>query len=199
MSRFPLDVKSYMSTVLVVISPVQPLSEAIRLMRLHGVRHLPVLKKNKVVGVLSQRDVYRMQSIDHSSPSEVQVSEAMTADPYTVEPDEPIDRVSREMARRKIGTALITHGDRLLGMFTGSDALLALAALVEDGDIPDEPDERDGVAPPSRATARSKRAARKGSTSAASTRAKTAPNSARKKVRRNEPGARSVGSVRQPR
>jgi acetoin utilization protein AcuB len=141
MSRFPLDVERYMSTALVVISPVQPLSEAIRLMRLHDVRHLPVLKRNKVVGVLSQRDVYMMQSIENSAPSQVQVSEAMTDDPYTVEPDERINRVAREMVRRRIGTALITHGDRLLGMFTTTDALLALAALVEDDGVADEPAE----------------------------------------------------------
>lgn len=140
MSRFPLDVERYMSTALVVISPVQPLSEAILLMRLHDVRHLPVLKRNKVVGVISQRDIYMIQSIDPSSSSQIQVAEAMSAAPYTVEPDERIDRVAREMVRRKIGSALVTHGDRLLGMFTGSDALLALAALVADDRVPGEAD-----------------------------------------------------------
>jgi acetoin utilization protein AcuB len=139
-------------------------------MRLNDVRHLPVLKRNKVVGVISQRDVYLMQSIENSAPSEVPVSEAMTDDPYTVEPDERIDRVAREMARRKIGTALITHGDRLLGMFTTTDALLALAALVEDDRVPGEPDE---LRPSPRPKARRKPVA------------KTAPKTALKKSRPN--------------
>lgn len=138
MSRFPLAIESYMSTVLIVIGPRQPLSEAIRLMRLHDVRHLPVVTKSKVVGLISQRDIYLMQSFEHSDPSQVLVSEAMTTDPYTVEPDEPIDRVARAMVRRKIGSALVTHGDQLLGLFTASDALLALAALVEDERMPSE-------------------------------------------------------------
>jgi CBS domain-containing protein len=117
-----------------------------------------VLKRNTVVGVLSQRDIYLMQSIQDTPPSEVQVSEAMTDDPYTVEPDEKIDRVAREMVRRKIGTALITHGDRLLGMFTTTDALLALAALVEDDRVPGEPDE---IEPAARSKARRKPLAKK--------------------------------------
>ena len=140
MSSFALNISNYMSTILVVISPSRSIAEAIRLMRLHDVRHLPVVHQNKVVGVLTQRDVYLMQSLENSDPARIQVSEAMTSDPYTVEPDEPVDRVAREMVRRKIGSALITHGDRLLGLFTTSDALLALAALVENDRIPDEPE-----------------------------------------------------------
>jgi acetoin utilization protein AcuB len=138
MSRFPLAIERYMTSVLVVISPGQPLSEAIRLMRLHEVRHLPVVTKGKIRGLISQRDIYLMQSIERSDPSGILVSEAMTPDPYTVEPDEPVDAVAREMVRRKIGTALVSHGSRLMGLFSTTDALLALAALVEDDRIPNE-------------------------------------------------------------
>jgi acetoin utilization protein AcuB len=138
MSRFPLSIQRYMTSVLVVISPSRPLSEAIRLMRLHEVRHLPVVTKGKIAGLISQRDIYLMQSLERSDPSTILVSEAMTQDPYTVEPDEPVDAVAREMVRRKIGTALVSHGDRLMGLFSATDALLALAALVEDDRIPTE-------------------------------------------------------------
>jgi CBS domain-containing protein len=151
MSRFPLEIERYMSTVLIVIGPAQPLSEAIRLMRLHEVRHLPVVKRNKVVGVLSQRDIYRTQSLGSGALSEILVSEVTAADPYTVEPDEPIDRVARQMVRRKIGTALVTHNDRLLGMFTTTDALLALAALVDDERVPGEDDVIEPATPRPRA------------------------------------------------
>ncbi len=146
MSRFPLDVDRYMSTVVVVIDPSQPLSEAIRLMRLHEVRHLPVVRKGKIAGLLSQRDVYLMQSIEDSDPSGIAVSEAMTRDPYTVDPEAPIDRVAREMARRKVGSVLVAHDGRLLGLFTSTDALLALAALVADDRVPGEAEGAEGEA-----------------------------------------------------
>jgi acetoin utilization protein AcuB len=160
MSRFPLAIERYMSTVLVVISPSQPLSEAIRLMRLHEVRHLPVVTKGKIDGLISQRDIYLMQSFEHSAPSRILVTETMTRDPYTVEPDEPVDRVAREMVRRKIGTALVAHGSRLMGLFTATDALLALAALVEDDRMPDEEEVLEAAAPP--AAPAGKRAAKSG-------------------------------------
>ena len=96
------------------------------------------------VGV-AMMDVFRrvMRSLEPSDPSRILVSEAMTAEPYTVEPDERVDVVAREMARRKIGSALVTHNGRLLGLFTATDALLALAALVEDDLVPGEPAEDD--------------------------------------------------------
>ena len=163
MTRFPLEIERYMTTVIVVVGPNQPISEAIRLMRLHEVRHLPVVLDGKLRGVVSQRDVYLIQSLERTDPSRVLVSEVMTRDPYTIEPDEPVDRVAREMVRRKIGTALVTHGPRLMGLFTASDALLALAALVEDDRIPGEEAEDEIVpAPPGLGTARRKRPARRG-------------------------------------
>jgi acetoin utilization protein AcuB len=138
MSRFPLALERYMSSVLVLIDPTRTLAEAIRLMRLHEVRHLPVVSKGRIEGLISQRDVYLVQSLERSDPTTILVSEAMTRDPYTVEPDEPVDRVCREMVRRKIGTALVSHGGRLMGLFSTTDALLALAALVEDDRAPGE-------------------------------------------------------------
>jgi acetoin utilization protein AcuB len=146
MSRFPLAIERYMSSVLVLIDPAQTLSEAIRLMRLHEVRHLPVVSKGRIEGLISQRDVYLMQSLERSDPTTVLVSEAMTRDPYTVEPDEAVDRVCREMVRRKIGTALVSHGGRLMGLFSTTDALLALAALVEDDRAPGEEEAQESVA-----------------------------------------------------
>src|SRR5689334_7282675 len=163
MTRFPLEIERYMTTVLVVVSPNQSLSEAIRLMRLHEVRHLPVVLEGALRGVVSQRDVYRLQSLDKFDPSRVLVSEAMSTDLYTVEPDEPVDRVAREMVRRRIGTTLVTHGPRLMGLFTATDALLALAALVEDDRVPGEEAVAElAPARPGLGTTRRKRVARRG-------------------------------------
>lgn len=155
MSRPSLSIDRYMSSILVVIGPSQPLSEALRLMRLHDVRHLPVVQRGKLLSLVTMRDIHLLGTIDATAPSDILVSEAMVAKPYTVEPDERIDRVACEMARRKIGTALVTHDDRLLGLFTKTDALVALAALVQNERVPDADEERETVrAAPRRKAAR---------------------------------------------
>lgn len=120
-----------MSSIVVVIDPSQTLAEAMRLMRLHEIRHLPVVAHGKVAGLISQRDVLFTSSLDTVDLAQVLVAEAMRRSPYVVDPEENVDVVAREMARRKIGSALVTHNDKLLGLFTTTDALLALAAVVE--------------------------------------------------------------------
>lgn len=138
MARPAAPIERFMTNVLVVVAPKQPLAEAARLMRLHGIRHLPVIQQGKLVGILSQRDVHLLETLRDVEPGNVLVEEAMVRDLYTVEPDEPIDRVAQHMADRRIGTAVVAHGDRLLGLFTTTDALCALAAFALDPGVPGE-------------------------------------------------------------
>jgi acetoin utilization protein AcuB len=130
MSTIGLSIDKYMSTVLILVEPTQSIAEAARLMRQHDIRHLPVVKKGKIVGILSRDDVHLIETLEDVDPKRVTVDEAMTEDPYVVEPDEPIHSVAKEMAARKIGSAVVAHGGKLLGIFTTTDALLALAATI---------------------------------------------------------------------
>jgi acetoin utilization protein AcuB len=135
MNRVALPIENYMSSVLILIEPTQTIAEAARLMRQHEIRHLPVIKHGKVVGILSQRDVHLIETLEDVDPARVAVEEAMTEKPYVVDPEEPLHVVATEMAKRKIGSAVVAHGDKLQGLFTTTDALLALAALVFDADL----------------------------------------------------------------
>ena len=127
--RPALAIENYMTSVLIVIAPEQPIAEAARLMRLHGVRHLPVVRDGRVLGLLSQRDVYLIETLRDVDPQRVRVEEAMTTDVYAVEPEESVVSVARHMADRRIGSAIVEHNGKLLGLFTTTDSLRALAAL----------------------------------------------------------------------
>ena len=119
-------IENFMSHVLVVVSPRQSLGEASRLMRGHGIRHLPVVEHGKVVGILSQRDVYLVETLAGSKPEEVRVEEAMTMEPFLVDPEESLESVAEQMASRRIGSAIVARDGQLLGLFTVTDALRAL-------------------------------------------------------------------------
>ena len=57
----------------------------------------------------------------------------MTPDPYKVSAGTPLAEVAAAMAERRIGSALVVDGDdRLLGIFTDTDALVAVARLAKD-------------------------------------------------------------------
>ncbi len=109
------------------------LADAHRVMRENGIRHLPVMRDSRLVGIVSLRDLHLVQSLRDIDPAKVRVEEAMTPNPFTVPPDAPLAEVARTMARNKWGSAVVVENDRLVGMFTTIDALRLLADLVESG------------------------------------------------------------------
>jgi len=125
-------VRQYMTASPRRVAPGELLEAAHRLMRSEGIRHLPVVEGERVVGILSQRDVFLMETLKSASPEEARVEEAMRARPFVVPPDASLARVVRAMSDARLGAALVVEGERLVGIFTRSDALRALTALLED-------------------------------------------------------------------
>jgi acetoin utilization protein AcuB len=105
----------------------QPLAIAHAFMRENGIRHLPVLHGGKLVGVVSQRDLYFLETLAGVDPKSVKVVEAMTAEPFTVGPDDDLRTVAAEMAKHRYGAAIVLENGHVRGIFTTTDALRALA------------------------------------------------------------------------
>jgi acetoin utilization protein AcuB len=112
------------------VRPAQSLATAHGLMRSLGVRHLPVVDGGRVVGMVSQGDLRLLESIDRVDVATVQVEEAMIPRPYVVDADTPLAEVLGAMLDRRIGAVVITERGRLLGIFTGVDAISTLRRLV---------------------------------------------------------------------
>src|SRR4051812_46099952 len=126
-----LRVRQYMTPSPQYVSGDLPLMEAQLQMRLHRIRHLPVVEEGEVVGILSQRDVFLMETLRDADPEAATVRETMRPAPYTVTPDAPLDEVARAMWADRLGCVLVLEKQRLVGIFTRSDALRALAALLQ--------------------------------------------------------------------
>jgi acetoin utilization protein AcuB len=128
MARHTVD--RYMTANPVVISSDRTLAEAHRLMRDKKIRHLPVVDDGRLVGVVSQRDLYLLETLHSVSPDAERVREAMTAEPYTVAPDAALEQVAIEMAEHKYGSAVVLDQGAVVGLFTTVDALRALASVL---------------------------------------------------------------------
>ena len=109
----------------------QPLSKAHERMRELRVRHLPVLDGGKLVGILSQRDLFFLETLRDVNPAKVSVEEAMSADVYVVPPERPLGEVAAKMVQSKLGCAVVARGGHVTGIFTTSDALRVLVNIVE--------------------------------------------------------------------
>jgi acetoin utilization protein AcuB len=109
----------------------QRLAMAHRLMREHGIRHLPVLKAGQLVGILSQRDLHFIETLQDVDPEQVTVSEAMTPEAFTIGPRASVRKVAAQMADHKYGCAVVMDHADIVGIFTTVDALRALSELLE--------------------------------------------------------------------
>ncbi len=123
-------VQEYMSIAPVVVSSDGTLAEAHRLMRERSIRHLPVVDRGRLVGIVSQRDLYLLETLEGVDPGTEIVAEAMAQEPYAVPPDAPLEEVAAAMAKRKLGCAVVVDRGSVIGLFTTTDALRALANVV---------------------------------------------------------------------
>lgn len=141
MSGTPL-IRSVMTPFPYAVGLDEPLATARRMMSLHRVRHLPVKDRDQLVGLISDRDIKLSLGPYLDLPADgdrALVRHASVANAYVVETTTPLQVVAAEMARRRIGSALVTKDGRLAGIFTATDACRCLARVLGGASVvPDE-------------------------------------------------------------
>jgi CBS domain-containing protein len=128
-------VSEIMQTQVASLSAGDRLDLAEDIMRLGRVRHMPVLEAARLVGVVSARDVLAAsltKALDfepahrRSFLRSVEVSEVMSRDVVTVEPDTTLREAAELLLSRKIGCLPVVKPDRtLVGLVTETDLLRA--------------------------------------------------------------------------
>ncbi len=115
------------------------LADARDLMLEHHCRRLPVLDEHEtLIGIVSLGDVRQAapSSITTLSLFEInyfwtklRVAEAMTPDPVTVGPDDPLERACQHMLRYKISGLPVVADRRVVGILTETDILRFVVSL----------------------------------------------------------------------
>jgi len=124
-------IQKYMTPSPHTIGAEQSLKKAHSVMREFKIRHLPVLKGGKLIGILTDRDLALVETLKDVNPELVPVEDACTAEPYLVSPDSKLHEVCLEMARHKFGSVLVVDNHKLVGVFTWIDALNAFSEILE--------------------------------------------------------------------
>ncbi|MDH3743603.1 MAG: CBS domain-containing protein [Acidobacteriota bacterium] len=129
MKRIP-GVKSVMTPFPYSIGIDEPLDRAIEMMHQHDFRHLPVMKKGELVGVLSEPLLRQVTDRAEGSDPAATVSDIRVNEAFIVELDERLDRVVLAMAERHLDSALVVKDGRLAGIFTTTDACRYLGEIL---------------------------------------------------------------------
>ena len=125
-----IPISTFMTIETRTITPQTSVGEAYAAMRKNRIRHLPVVANGKIVGILSHRDLLKIEALANIDRSKDPVSDAMTVDPYVVPPQEPLVSVVSVMALRKLGCAVVVEAGAVVGIFTTTDALHAFAMML---------------------------------------------------------------------
>lgn len=124
-------VRDILKRPVIAVSGETTLEDAYRTMQQHGIRHLPVLEGETLVGVITDRDLRLATSALAPSPLSPgrRVSEVMARDPRTADPSDAIEDAARTMRQRKIGCLPVVDDGRVVGILTGLDLLDALLRM----------------------------------------------------------------------
>ncbi len=124
-------VRDIMSSPALAIPAGTTLEDAYRTMREKEIRHLPVLDGDRLVGVVTDRDLRLATSslAPRPFPPFTPVSAVMSHPPVTADGDDPVEDAARTMRERKIGCLPVVEGGRVAGIITGLDLLDALMRM----------------------------------------------------------------------
>ena len=136
-----LTVHDVMSTNPITIGPEDTLSHAQEVMRMHGIRRVPVMIADNLVGLLAEGDLKRAQpstlSASEAEFREVmdgtQVARIMIKDPVTVTDETPLLDAVQTLQSTKFGALPVLRDGRLCGIVTDTDLLGCLATLLAHG------------------------------------------------------------------
>ena len=144
MSRHRLpQILAFMTPFPYSIDVDAPLDEAHAFLRERQIHHLPVTRDGVLAGILTDRDIKLALGPDLDSPPERELSvrDVFQPDSYVVEAGGLLEDVAATMAQRHVGSALVTRGGKLVGIFTTTDACRALARILRDQHPEPGPDE----------------------------------------------------------
>jgi len=126
-----------MTRDVVSLKETQNLAQAEELLRLHRIRHLPVLREGKLVGLITHRDLLRAAAVHTSDPASqpLWAADIMTRDVETVRSDTPLKDAVTLMLKHKYGCLPVVDARGcLLGILTEADLVRYAQYLIEERD-----------------------------------------------------------------
>jgi acetoin utilization protein AcuB len=130
-----LLMQDWMKQKVLTLGPEASAFEALRLCRERRIRHIPVVKDERLVGIISDRDL-RDASPPLGDPErvstmkEIRLEDVMTRKVITTHPEDTIVHAAREMYERQIESLPVVDEEKLLGIVTSSDVMRALIAVI---------------------------------------------------------------------
>jgi CBS domain-containing membrane protein len=130
--RRPMKVRDIMTRDVATLDLNDELSLADDIMKLGRIRHVPVVDEGRLVGIMSQRDLFKASLASAMGFGEkakrefmktVAVKEVMVDEVITISPEASIEEAGKVMLEKKIGCLPVIEEGGLVGLVTETDIL----------------------------------------------------------------------------
>jgi CBS domain-containing protein len=118
----PKTVREVMTSKLCSIDADKPVAYAAKMMRDEDVGIAPIVEGERLVGVLTDRDIAVRVVAEGRDPEQVKVTEVASSDLATLDPQQDLDEALRLMARHQVRRLPVVEEDgRLVGVLAQAD------------------------------------------------------------------------------
>ncbi|NVM24996.1 MAG: CBS domain-containing protein [Desulfobacterales bacterium] len=134
-----MRIRDLMSTNVVAVDENTSIHDAKRIMDAHKIRRLPVMKKDKLVGLVTKHMLLEASPSPATSLSihelhyllaKMTVKDIMVKKPYTISPDMPAEEALQLGQEMGYGAFPVMEGGRLVGMVTESDIVRLMTRVL---------------------------------------------------------------------
>ena len=132
-------VKNWMSKPAITIDADASMHDAIKLLKDHNIKMLPVMEKGYLVGIVTDRDIKRASASDATSLeihellyliSKIKIREIMTKNPITVPQDYTVEETAEILLKHNIsGVPVVDQFSDVIGTITQNDIFRILISL----------------------------------------------------------------------
>jgi len=132
-------VKNWMSKTVITTDVNDSMNKVMDLMKEHNIGMVPVMKKGKLVGIVTDRDLKRSSASDATTLeihellfliSKIKVKDIMTKDPITVPFDFTVEEAAEVLMKNKIsGAPVVDQKSQIVGTITKGDLFRVLISL----------------------------------------------------------------------
>jgi len=141
-SELPTRVSTVMTTDVVSVEESDSLSNLLESMQALRFRHLPVTDENRLIGLVTERDLLRLSTSDllpHRAQQDralflrFRVRDVMVRDVVTVAPDTTLAAAGKLMLDKRLGCLpVVNAANELVGIVTSSDFVEAVVKVTGD-------------------------------------------------------------------
>lgn len=118
-------IKDIMTKDCVTLGSDDTVQKAAQLMKQHDVGAIPVCNQNKVVGIVTDRDItLRAVATDNNDAQQSKMCDVMTSDPIVGRPDMSVNDAAKIMSEKQVRRLPIVENDNLVGIVALGDISL---------------------------------------------------------------------------